>query len=167
MNAMKTIAAAAVSVAAFAGTASAITVQAGDLIRETGVLQVGGQLVFDFTFQDSVNVTNFAMSASGTNGGNDIGNVTFGFEEPTSNSFAVTVNGTAASGTGFLPGGTFNAGDMLRVIVNDGIQKPVTIGLAFDALEIAPVPLPAAGGLLLVALAGGGAASAWKKRRKA
>ena len=175
MFSLKTVTAAC-AVALTSGMASAATydVMAGDLVRVAQVLQPSGpDLSFVFNIQDDVDLTAIALSASGTGGGGDIGSLRFGITPgPFNNVFNVMIgpDGEASTGSAFLPGGSFMAGDSFEVIFQDGIGEPVTVGVAFDATatpDVPPVPLPAAGGMLLLAFAGAGAGAAWKKRKAA
>lgn len=147
--------------------ASAITVTE-DLVANTQYtfaqnLAVGGEVVFEFTALEALNIPVFALSASGNNGGIDVGDITFGFTRPTTDTFdIVTVFGPSASGLDSLPGLSLSASESIEIIFNDGIAFDASITVSFTTTEIAPVPVPAAGGLLAAALFGAG----WVARRR-
>lgn len=140
-------------------TPIAATISKGNAYSFSNNLTPGSQIEYEFTVAGPLKVDLFVISATGQF--KDVKDVTFGFTPATTNTlFVLGTTGTVA-GFGTLTGGTFAAGDVISIFLNDGITKSVGTTLSFNT---AAVPLPAAGGLLMLALAGTGAIAARKKK---
>lgn len=165
---MKTLVAAA-TVAMLPMTASAVTVGedifAGGSYTNVGELFPNDTLDFSFDVQEALDIETISIAATGTNGGLDLGAVTFSYNGGPSQSFGTINNfGGVGAAFSFIPGGgPFAAGDTVTISFLDGIVRKVGVTVSFDTAEIAPIPLPAAGLMLLTVLAGGTAVA----RRKA
>lgn len=130
------------------------------------ILAPGGQVSWEFTVKEDFAISNFSLSATGTNSGTDLANVQFGFFGNVSNSLTVVGAGEARSGFGNLAGGNFVIGDIITIVVDDGVKDDVGVTLSFQTGPAgAPVPLPAAGLLLGSIMLAGGAAAARKKKK--
>lgn len=131
------------------------------------ILAPAGQVSWEFTVQEDFSISNFSLAASGTNSGTDLQNVTFGFLGNVTNMLTVVGAGEARSGFGELAGGNFVVGDIITIVVDDGIKDDVGLTLSFQTGPegLPPVPLPAAGLLLGSVLLAGGAAAARKKKK--
>ena len=143
-----------------AGAATVLT--AGTSYTEVGELLPGGTLVFSFEVAENLDIDFFSISATGSNGGGDIRNVTFDYDTVTGDTFdLVQAAGGAGGGLDFVAGfGPYRAGDTFSFTFRDGIVDEVGITLSFEtAPSVAPVPLPAAGGLLGLAVLGAGLAA--------
>ncbi|MEP4198876.1 MAG: PEP-CTERM sorting domain-containing protein [Aliishimia sp.] len=142
--------------------ASAVPIYADQAYSFGGTLAVGGQTIFSFEVMEDVNIADFALTASDTNGGFDILNASFDYFNVVGDTFdnVMSSSGTlldrAATGTGssFLTGwGGYMAGDVITFTFNDGIEDDISLGLSFQTTT--PVPMPASGLLLAAGLAGG------------
>ena len=164
--------ASAVAVAA-ASSASAATVDvfdtsisAGESITVVDELETGSTTEFRFFVLEDLAIEQFVIAATGSNGGDDLGEVRYGFTNPGSESFTGTISsGTVAGVTNFFDGGAYSAGSEFSIFFNDGIRENVGLTVTFDTVEISSVPVPAAGFLLGAALLGGGFAA--RRKRKA
>lgn len=125
---------------------------------------VGGEAEFSFTFMEDLSIPVFALSASGNNGGIDVGNLTFGFIRPTTDSFdLITSFGASASALDSLPGGSFLSGDTLSIIFEDGIDFDTSVTVSFVTESPAAVPVPASGVLLGLGLLG---MAGWRRTKR-
>lgn len=135
------------------------------------VVSPGGSFNYVFNVLDDIEISAFSISATGTGSTaaiaeNDVRDIRFGFSLPATNLFSVVQSmGTTAAGFGFLPGGSFSAGDTFSIFFVDGIVNDVGLTLSFLTEAPAPVPLPAAGLMLAPVLIAGGVAAV--RRRKA
>ena len=165
LHTLKTAAAAASLVAFLPFAASAVTINAGQSYTEVGTLMPGGQLVFTFDVAENLDIDFFSISATGTNGGDDIDNVTFDYYNVTDDTFDnVFGMGNAGAGFDFVPGfGPYKAGDTFSFTFKDGIKDEVGITISFET-AVAAVPVPAAGGMLGLPLVGAGVAARRRKR---
>lgn len=173
MNKVFKMAAAAAALSAFGTMASAVTtVNAGDDIIEQGVVTApDGSVQFDFVAGEDFTIPGFSLSAVGNSGGADISKIMVSFVPDTGDSTLLTTSGTigdAGFGGGTLLGFSVNEGDTWSILfeVADGqsVARNVGVQVSFLPEEIAPIPLPAAGGLLLAAVAAGGVVGRRKKK---
>lgn len=162
---MKTLAVAAALLAPMGAQAITVTedIYADADYTFAHTIEVGGDLEFSFIFMDDLSIPVFALSASGNNGGEDVGALTFGFMRPTTDGFdLITSFGASASALDSLPGGEFAVGDSLSIIFEDGTNFDASVTVSFVTESIAAVPVPASGALLGVSLL---AAGAWRRGR--
>ncbi|MEL7086886.1 MAG: VPLPA-CTERM sorting domain-containing protein, partial [Planctomycetota bacterium] len=149
--------------------AHAVTVvNIGDEIVESQVLAVGGTVVFDFEVgPQDVKLIEFGLTGTGISGGSDVAAVTFTITGPDENTsapqgFTTTFNfGTLSIAGTDLPDLNLLSGSKLSIKFLDGTVAPVDVKVAFD---VAPIPLPAAGGMLLTGLAAAGFVARRKKK---
>lgn len=183
-----TMAAGAVALVALAGSASAATwtFEAGDasinagenVLINTSLTPTDTFASIDFTAEEAVRLSRFAVTGNGFSGGNDLTNVSFGYTragETTSKFFTFTPEELAdlednepVGARDFLDGRfTLAAGDMFSVFAEYfGGEDNVDVDIAFSSNAVDepnPIPVPAAGGLLLGALGLGGFVARRKK----
>ena len=155
--------------------ASAVPISADMPYTVAGILPVGGTTTFTFEVTEALDIANFAINATDTNGGGDIVNASFDYNTVSGDTFDTVfsssgvIGDSSATGNGFsfVPGwGGYNVGDVITFTFNDGIDDNISLGLSFQTTSpvIAPVPLPAGGLLLGSMLLGAGFLA---KRRKA
>lgn len=122
---------------------------------------------FGLTAGAPLTIGNFSISGSGNSGGADVGTTTFSSSVGSGSLGNIVVGtGGSASGTATVDGPfEFAEGDDFGFSFDtSGAQEGVSVTLSFSTGDVAPVPLPAAGGLLALGLLGMGAAA---RRRKA
>lgn len=164
----------AASVAVFMPIAAAAVPIAADMpYTVADVLDVGGTVTFDFEVTEDLDIANFSINATDTNGGGDIANASFTYNVgsgvfDTIFSSSGVLGDMAATGTGFsfVPGwGGYSTGDVITFTFIDGIDDPISLGLSFQTTSpvVNAVPVPAAGLMLGAALLGGGIVA---RRRK-
>ena len=154
--------------------APAITLEPDRSYTFADVLNPDEVLSYSFEVSAALNIANFVVTATDTNGGADIGETTFsyyvvmddGFDTIVSSSGIIGDPDATGAGMSFVSGwGPYAAGDMFEFMFKENIVDAVSIGLSFQTTAIEgepePVPLPAAGGLLLLALGG----LAWRNFR--
>ena len=154
-----------------AGAASAVTVPADGLLSLStpaggfaGVALAGGPTTtFTFEATEDLKITGLSFSALGFNSGNDVANLTFGyntsFGSPASKEFdageilPIPFTTSADAETSFA---SFNlaAGETFTFFMDNGDGDFFVIGSG--NFTVAAVPLPAAGLMLLTALLGAG-----------
>ncbi|MEO1364771.1 MAG: VPLPA-CTERM sorting domain-containing protein [Pseudomonadota bacterium] len=152
--------------------AHAVTVvNIGDEIVESQELAVGGTVMFDFEVgPQDVKLIEFGLTGTGISGGSDVAAVTFTITGPDGNpsapqGFTTTFNfGTLSIAGTDLPNLNLLSGSKLSIKFLDGTVAPVDVKVAFD---VAPIPLPAAGGMLLTGLAAAGFVARRKKKTAA
>ncbi len=134
-------------------------------------LMPGELVTWKFTALDDFSIGSFAIAGTGSSRGSDLANLRFGFSQPETEAFSSIVTastGTSATGSGFLMGNTYAAGDMFSIFLSDGLEKSIGTTVSFETVEIMTppvpaIPLPAAGLLLGTVLLGGGAFAARRK----
>lgn len=124
--------------------------------NEVAHSQVDGQILFDCTIAGDLFINVFALAGTGLP--DDLADVTFRFTKPKADRFSVTTQSGISAGTLFLPWSTYAVGDFIRLIFDDGVSQPIGVGVSFGT-SVAPVPLPAAGGILLFTIVGGAEAA--------
>lgn len=173
MNKVIKMAAAAAALSAFGTMASAVTtVNAGDDVIEQDIVTApDGSVQFDFVADQDFSIPGFSLSAVGNSGGADISKIMVSFVPSNGDSTLLTTSGTigdAGFGGGTLTGFSVNEGDTWSILfeVADGqsVNRNVGVQVSFSPDAIAPIPLPAAGGLLLAAVAAGGVVGRRKKK---
>ena len=134
---------------------SDITVNAA--YSKTGTLLSGQTLEFKFKALQALFIDAFSLSATGTNSGNDLNKVTFGYTTPTSDFFDTVVTVGKASFAGdFLVGTIFPKDTIFSIFFEErGIKNPVGVTVSFQTAS--PVPVPATGLLLGTVLLAAGA----------
>lgn len=151
--------------------ASAVTVFETDVMVDqdytvVGRVTPGDTTEFTFNIMDDLQILDVAIAGTGTNGSSDVSNVTFSRDNPVlaAQGFAFTIGSGAPNSSGagnsIVAGGSYMAGDTFTISFFDGIEDVVGLTLSFSTFApdtIAPVPLPAAGGMLLLGMAGLGA----------
>ena len=144
-------------------SAQAITIDPDQSYTFADILSPDDVLTYSFQVSAALNIANFVVTATDTNGGGDIATTTFSYYVVTDDGFDTIVSSSGtlgdadATGAGisFVSGwGPYSAGQIFHFMFKENILDPVSIGLSFQttAVPIAPVPLPATGGLLLLAL---------------
>ena len=158
--------AAAIALAALPLSAVAVPIGPDESYTEVGTLAPGGTLVFSFEVVEDLDIDTFSVSATGTNSGDDIRNVTFAYDSVTGDTFDNVFSvGKVGAGFDFVPGfGPYAAGDTFSFTFTDGIVDNVGITLSFETVIPAAIPVPAAGGMLLLALLGAGAVARRRPR---
>lgn len=161
-----------VAVGAMASIASAATVSFTESISvdetygQSTTIVSGNDLSFEFTALEDLEVQTISLSATGGSAGADLNNIRFGFMMPPTQSLTVFPSGSSAAGIGFLPGGTFTAGQTFQIFVDEAVDggnaNDVQFTLSFETVAPSPVPLPASGALLLAAM---GAGALLRRRR--
>lgn len=174
MNKVIKMAAAAAAISAFGTMASAVTtVSAGEDIIEQGLLTApDGTVQFDFVASGDFFIPGFGLSAIGNSGGADINKIMVSFipelAEPVMLSATGEIGNGQTFGGGLSTGFSVEDGDTFSVLfaVADGesVARNVGVQVAILPEAIAPIPVPAAGGLLLAALAAGGVVARRKKK---
>lgn len=162
---------AAAAAFSMAGTAAfAVTdVSIGDDVIEQGIVTApDGSVQFDFVANEDFTIPGFSLSAVGNSGGTDIGKISVSFVPSNGDDTLLTTTGTigdAGFGGGTLDGFNVAAGDTWSILfdVADGEEVARNVGVQLSFSPVAPIPLPAAGGLLLAALAAGGVVARRKK----
>lgn len=163
---------------AFAPTiCAAIPIYADAAYSVPGSLAVGGTTTFTFEVMEGMNIADFAIIASDTNGGSDIMNASFDYFDVIGGTFDLVFSSsdilgdTGATGTAlaFIPGwGPYFTGDVISFTFNDGIDDPITLGLSFQTTATAAtVPLAASGAFLGMVLIGAAAGMRLSNRRAA
>ena len=163
----------AASLALASSAAALTTVNVGDEIGEFAALASGGTIELEFVAGEDLIIESFAFSGTGFANGSDLAGTTFGINSTTGGVFETISTGPVSAATGFLPGASFSAGESFSIFFDDtdpDNNGTVLLTLSFEAIEpvttVAPIPLPAAGGMLLGALALG-AGIARRKSQKA
>lgn len=163
---MKTFLCAAAVIAA-PMVSSAATVSPGDAGSLSGILN-GVPLVFSFE-PTAPTTFNFVVTALGSTP--SLSAITYGFSPDISTSVALdTVAGTPVFGFGFATVEDYVSAAPFSVyfFANSGaLTSSITLSYATEGAFVAPVPLPAAGGLLALALAGVGGVAASRRRKAA
>ena len=176
MNKVIKMAAVAATLSAFGTMASAVTtVNAGfpPVLDVGGIVAApNGSAQFDYVAAEDLMISSFSFSAVGNSGGADIDKIMVSFI-PDEKSAPVMLTAVGELGGQTFGGGLANGfsvaeGETWSILfsVEDGqsLASDVGVQLAFSAEELAPIPLPAAGGLLLAALAAGGVVGRRKKK---
>ena len=174
MTMLKTAAVAgALTVASLTGASAATTVTANEnYISVGGVVNApNGSYQYDYVAGEDVTIDEFALSAVG-NTESDIESIQASFVPTTGETVVLEAisNGSSsvAFGGGFLSGLSLMAGEsfsiLFEVISGGMLASNVGVQVAFDTVDVAPVPVPAAGGLLVTAL--GAAGFAFRRRSK-
>ncbi len=171
---MPTIFAAGVAVlASLPMAASAVTVFETDIMVNQDYTVIGRVMPnetteFKFNVKDDLQILDIAIAGTGTNGSSDVSNVTFTRDNPVlaAQGFAFTIGSglpnSSGAGNSIVAGASYMDGEAFTISFFDGIDDVVGLTLSFSTFApdtIAPVPLPAAGGMLLLGLAGLGAIS--------
>lgn len=173
MNKVIQMAAAAAALSTLGTMASAVTtVNAGKDIVELGTVTApDGSVQIDFVAEQDLTIPGFSLSAVGNSGGSDINKIMVSFVPSNGDSTLLTTTGTIGGtsfGGGTLTGFSVSEGDTWSILfeVNDGeaVARDVGVQVSFLPEDIAPIPLPAAGGLLVAALAAGGVVARRKKK---
>ena len=182
MNKIIKTAAAAAALSAFATMASAVTtvVSTGErqffpseslLASERILTAPDGFVQFDFAAGEDLSIAEFDLAAVGNSGGADIDKIIVSFGSSDGESTLLTTSGMTGStalGGGTLAGFSVSEGDtwsiLFRVADGQSLTRNVGVQVSFSPEAIAPVPLPAAGGLLLAAVAAGGVVGRRKKK---
>ncbi|PZX16471.1 putative secreted protein with PEP-CTERM sorting signal [Palleronia aestuarii] len=173
---------AAAVLACSAGMASAATViNPGDEVLSVGGIVTAGNgssFQYDYQVSDDLFVREFALSAVGFNGGDDIEKIIASLTHGGGSSVTLEAmlnpdtdagQGRVTFGGQFLNGMSFVSGDTFSILfrVADGKTTTSNVGVqtSFTAVDApAPVPVPAAGALLLTALLSGGVVARRKKK---
>ena len=178
MNKVIKMAAVAATLSAFGTMASAVTTvfpgDSADLGDNDAVIAApNGSAQFDFVAGGDLMISGFGFSALGSSGGADIDKIMVSFiPEEKSAPVQLMAFGELGSGQTF-GGGLANGfsvaeGETWSILfsVEDGqsLASAVDVQYTFNTAELAPIPLPAAGGLLLAALAAGGVVGRRKKK---
>lgn len=161
---------ACVAALAFPITAQAVTVNVGDSILETQELSVGGTVTFTFTAGSDLRLTNIGLLGVGQNNGIDLENVeyavTAGSNPPTTPVGFDEISiffGPFRTGGANVADINLLSGEVLTILFTDGIAFPIDLRVGFD---VAPVPLPAAGGMLLSGLIFAGFVARRRKKQQ-
>ncbi|WP_299653160.1 hypothetical protein [uncultured Jannaschia sp.] len=180
INALLTAAAVA-ALTSTAASAAVIDVFAGGNFGARGTMNLAGlidddndasedSVQFDFNVVNDVTVDNFSVTGNGFSGGEDLGNIRFGFDSGSGMVFeTINTQGEVANANGFLDNRSFAAGSTFSFFFNEIVPGANTdsafVNLTFTTNPApAPVPVPAAGLLLLSAIGAGGLAARAKKR---
>ena len=175
---IKTLTAAALTTVVMAGGASAATMV--DIEADAGYIggtsvSVGTTEEFTFTALEDLRVNDLVtVSGNGTNAGNDLRLVKFGYSGTPVNDVMryfseaeITVNGATAEAASTLPGFTMEEGETFTITFSydmynagTGSGRNVEMDYSFTTSEI---PVPAAGFLLLGGLGG---LAAMRRRKK-
>lgn len=158
---IKTLLCAAAVVAAPV-VASATVVEPGDFGSVTQALIPGSATSFFF---DPTEETTFSFTVSGTGLVSDVTKLSFGYSPISgTQSFSEVVSfGPIGIGVGMLESVTTEL-PFYVYFFDNGAASTTFLTMTYTTEAIAPVPLPAAGGLMLLALGGLGVAAA--RRRK-
>lgn len=181
---VSTVAAAAAIPALTAGAASAATIEmgstdlrAGDAVLVNANLAPGTTDSVIFTAIEALRIDEFSLTGNGFSRGADLMLVSFGYTGAASGGLSVSetfddeddgdaiIPGASQSiAFDFLDGFSLSPGESFEFFFASGSRdgaRNVDIDLAFET--VAPVPVPAAGGLLIGAL---GAAGLFARRRR-
>lgn len=162
--------------AASAATAAAATtsIEPGDDIFALAPLNPGSSVEYNFRAEEDLEIATFSVTANGFSGGSDIQNLTFGIRMQDGTERSTTFSqinrsdrGSLANADAFFPGITLARNETFTFFFADGGNvnaREVIVDLVFEVTDIAPVPLPAAGGMLLTAVLGGGLVARRKKK---